>query len=58
MRRKSIVNQFMNECGNGLLVNKYDECDDGNIFGGDGFSSFFNMKNSYHYITEEESLRL
>lgn len=48
----------MNECGNGLLVNKYDECDDGNIFEGDGFSSFFNMEDSYQFITEEESLRL
>ncbi|CAD8195876.1 unnamed protein product [Paramecium pentaurelia] len=53
-----INNLCINQCGNGLLANQYEECDDGNTFGGDGCSSFCNMEDSYQCINQEDSLSL
>ncbi|CAD8202671.1 unnamed protein product [Paramecium pentaurelia] len=50
-----INNLCINKCGNGFLANKYEECDDGNIFGGDGCSSFCNTEDS---LNQEDSLSL
>ncbi|CAD8134923.1 unnamed protein product [Paramecium pentaurelia] len=53
-----IDNVCVNQCGNGILVNHYEECDDGNSLGGDGCSSFCNIENSYKCINRDGSLSL
>ncbi|CAD8156917.1 unnamed protein product [Paramecium octaurelia] len=51
-----VDNICVNQCGNGILINQYEECDDGNRIGGDGCSSFCNIENSYKCVNQEGSL--
>ncbi|CAK69618.1 unnamed protein product (macronuclear) [Paramecium tetraurelia] len=51
-----IDSKCVNQCGNGILINQYEECDDGNSFGGDGCSSLCNIENSYKCVNQEGQL--
>ncbi|CAD8196471.1 unnamed protein product [Paramecium octaurelia] len=45
-------------CGNGLRDGQYEECDDGNLYGGDGCSSFCLIESSYQCRDQENSISL
>ncbi|CAD8088636.1 unnamed protein product [Paramecium primaurelia] len=53
-----IDNLCISQCGNGILINKYEECDDGNNYGGDGCSAYCHIEDSYTCINQEGSLSL
>ncbi|CAD8149832.1 unnamed protein product [Paramecium octaurelia] len=53
-----INNMCFDKCGNGLRDNQYEECDDGNLYGGDGCSSFCQIESSYECIDQVYSLSL
>ncbi|CAD8166678.1 unnamed protein product [Paramecium octaurelia] len=53
-----INNMCVHKCGNGLRDSQYEECDDGNLNGGDGCSSFCLIESSYQCINQENSLSL
>ncbi|CAD8104762.1 unnamed protein product [Paramecium sonneborni] len=48
----------INQCGNGILINQYEECDDGNNYGGDGCSNLCLIEDSYQCMNQQGSLSL
>ncbi|CAD8151592.1 unnamed protein product [Paramecium pentaurelia] len=56
--QKLIDHLCVNQCGNGVLINQYEECDDGNNYGGDGCSTYCNIEDSYQCISQQSSLSL
>ncbi|CAK90081.1 unnamed protein product, partial (macronuclear) [Paramecium tetraurelia] len=48
----------VSQCGNGILINQYEECDDGNNYGGDGCSTNCHIEDSYQCINQQGSLSL
>ncbi|CAD8157761.1 unnamed protein product [Paramecium pentaurelia] len=53
-----IDNACVSQCGNGKLINQYEECDDGNYYGGDGCSSFCQIENSFQCLNQENQISL
>ncbi|CAD8210552.1 unnamed protein product [Paramecium pentaurelia] len=53
-----IENLCISQCGNGILINQYEECDDGNNYGGDGCSAYCHIEDTYTCINQEGSLSL
>ncbi|CAK61926.1 unnamed protein product (macronuclear) [Paramecium tetraurelia] len=53
-----IENTCVNQCGNGMLSSPYEECDDGNNYGGDGCSSLCNLENFFQCQNGENLLSI
>ncbi|CAD8059006.1 unnamed protein product [Paramecium sonneborni] len=53
-----IDNLCNNQCGNGIIINQYEECDDGNNYGGDGCSNLCNIEHSYQCLNQQNSFSL
>ncbi|CAD8119567.1 unnamed protein product [Paramecium sonneborni] len=50
-----INNQCVNLCGNGRLNSNFEQCDDGNNYGGDGCSALCFEEDSFKCINQENS---
>ncbi|CAK78577.1 unnamed protein product, partial (macronuclear) [Paramecium tetraurelia] len=56
-QNKAIINnECITLCGNGVLDSNFEQCDDGNSYGGDGCSSFCIEEDSYKCINQENKL--
>ncbi|CAD8128680.1 unnamed protein product [Paramecium sonneborni] len=53
-----INNQCVNQCGNGWLDLEYEQCDDGNLIGGDGCTFYCFEEDSYQCQNTEGSMSL
>ncbi|CAD8155329.1 unnamed protein product [Paramecium pentaurelia] len=55
---EEILEDNDNQCGNGLLNSLYEDCDDGNIAGGDGCSAYCNIEESFICENVEGSISI
>ncbi|CAD8195848.1 unnamed protein product [Paramecium pentaurelia] len=53
-----IDNECVNQCGNGMLNNKYEQCDDGNLIGGDGCSFFCIEEDTFKCQNHQDSMSI
>ncbi|CAD8179767.1 unnamed protein product [Paramecium pentaurelia] len=56
--QEEIIEDSYNQCGNGLFNSLYEDCDDGNISGGDGCSAYCNIEASFICINVEGLLSI
>ncbi|CAD8102878.1 unnamed protein product [Paramecium sonneborni] len=56
--KQLVDNKCVSLCGNGLVDGKNEECDDGNLNGGDGCSSFCHVEDSYQCVNQNGSFSL